>query len=38
MPRGGKKENLGLNKKPRVGVPTAVLIIPYRVLFGRGEY
>ena len=31
-------KNLGLNKKPRVGELTLVLIIPQGVLFGRGEY
>ena len=31
-------KNLGLNKKPREGIPTGVLIIPQGVLFGREEY
>ena len=30
-------KNLGLNKKPREGIPTPVLIIPQGVLFGREE-
>ena len=33
-----KTQGPGLNKKPRKGVPTSVLIIPWGVLIGREDY